>query len=163
MLLELDGKWTKRSVLSFINLVFDPLCKLCPIHIIKRVCLQRLWKEIYQWCRSFEHNNKISKLWCKLSSVAKTATQYSWSWPVIITNNSEIHVFADASNEAYGTVAYVIFRNGAENPEGQVWQMLVKGKVEPIKKNGKKRYYTKRRTSCHSDCIQFGLFYERCH
>ena len=110
------------------------MCKLCPIHIRNRLFLQRLWKEKYQWDTSFEHNSEIAKQWRKLMSETKTATKYSWSRPVIITNNTEIHVFADASSEAYGAVAYVVSRNGTENPEGQVWQMMAKGKVEPIQK-----------------------------
>ena len=134
MSLEWDGKWTKRSVLSFINAVFDPLCKLCPIHIRNRLFLQRLWKEKYQWDSSFEYNSELANLWQKLMSETKTATQYSWARPVIITNNTEIHVFADASNEAYGAVVYVVSRNGTKDPEDQVWQMMAKGKVEPIQK-----------------------------
>ena len=138
MSLEWDGKWTKRSVLSFVNSVFDPLCKLCPIHIRNRLFLQRLWKEKYQWDKSFEHNSELAKQWQKLMSETKTATKYSWSRPVIITSNSELHIFADASKEAYGAVAYVVTRNGTESPEGQVWHMMAKGKVEPIQKVAKR-------------------------
>ena len=61
--LEWDGKWTKRSVLSFVNSVFDPLCKMCPIHIRNRLFLQKLWGAKYKWDQSFEHNEKLAKQW----------------------------------------------------------------------------------------------------
>ena len=138
MALEWDGKYTKRSVLSFMNAVFDPLCKLCPIHIRNRLFLQRLWKDKYLWDQSFEHNTELATRWIKLMDETKTATQYSWSRPVIIAHNTELHIFADASKEAYGAVAYIVTRNGTNNPEGQVWQMMAKGKVEPIQKVAKR-------------------------
>ena len=117
MSLEWDGQWTKRSVLSFVNAVFDPLCKLCPIHIRNRLFLQKLWGEKYNWDQSFEHDEKLAKQWRKLMEETKIASRYSWSRPVTIKEHSELHVFADASDEAYGAVAYVVTRNGANNPE----------------------------------------------
>ena len=62
----------------------------------------------------------------------KIASQYSWSRPVTIKEHSELHVFADASDEAYGAVAYVVTRNDTDDPEAQVFHMMAKGKVEPL-------------------------------
>ena len=38
-----DGRYTKKSALSFINGFFDPLNRMCPVAIQGRVCLQKLW------------------------------------------------------------------------------------------------------------------------
>ena len=138
MSLEWDGMWTKRSVLSFVNSVFDPLCKLCPIHIRNRLFLQLLWEDKYKWDQSFEHNTTLATKWMKLMNETKVASQYSWARPVIVKDHSELHVFADASEEAYGAVAYVVTRNGTDDPKGQVFHMMAKGKVEPLKKVAKR-------------------------
>merc|ERR1712030_189595 len=132
-----DGKWT-RSVLSFVNAVFDQLSKLCPIHIRNRRFLQKLWKYKYGRDQSFEHNKKLATEWMKLMSETKTATQYSWPRPVSIKQNTELHVFADASEEAYGAVADIVTSNGADDPEGQVWHMMAKGKIEPLQNVAKR-------------------------
>ena len=134
MSLEWDGQWTKRSVLSFVNSVFDPLCKLCPIHIRNRLFLQKLWAGKYKWDQTFEHNDKLAKQWRKLMDETKIASQYSWSRPVTIKDHSELHIFADASDEAYGAVAYVVTRNGTNIPETQIFHLMAKGKVEPLQK-----------------------------
>ena len=136
--LEWDGQWTKRSVLSFVNSVFDPLNKICPIHIRNRLFLQKLWGNKYKWDQSFQNNTALATEWKKLMHETKAASQYSWPRSVIIKDNSEIHIFADASDDSYGAVAYIVTRNNTGDPEGQVFHMMAKGKVEPLQKVSKR-------------------------
>ena len=76
--------------------------------------------------------------WKKLMSETKTATQYSWQRLVPINQNTELNLFADVSEEACGAIEYIVTRNGPDDPEGQMWHMMAKGKIEPLQKVAKR-------------------------
>ena len=127
-----DGKFTKRSALRFCNSIFDPLGLVIPIIIRIRLFIQKLWAEELSWDKSFEQNETLAKEWQHLVQEAHIAVTSTNSRQAIWTNNSEIHIFSDASKDAYGAVVYVRTPPCTEYPKGNVHLVCAKGKVAAL-------------------------------
>ncbi|XP_067214210.1 uncharacterized protein [Linepithema humile] len=122
---------TKRSVLSQIAKLFDPLGLLGPSVIVTKMILQRLWKlqlpwddplpaEIQAEWRRFVHEfPSLSEL--------RIPRQVCCSSPQRI----EIHGFSDASEAAYGGCVYV--RSTNEAGASVVKLLCSKSRVAPLK------------------------------
>ena len=54
-----------------------------------------------------------------------------------ITANTQIHIFADASTQAYGAVLYLVTLVSSECPQGEVRMIKARGKIVPVDKNPK--------------------------
>ncbi|KAK9885651.1 hypothetical protein WA026_012415 [Henosepilachna vigintioctopunctata] len=122
---------TKRSILSQIARVYDPLGFICPLSFYAKVLIQRLWiagsdwddpapEEIScQWKRFLEELPNISNL----------------SIPRVITSPSQrdcqLHAFCDASSAGYATVIYL--RITDDQDVTQVKFVMAKSKVAPVK------------------------------
>ena len=127
-----DGKYTKRSILSFCNKIFDPLGLLTPIIIRIRLFIQILWREEFPWDKSFKDREDLVKQWLILVQEAQIATTSTHSRQAIWTQESEIHIFSDASKDAYGTVVHTRTPPSAECPTGNVHFVCAKGKVADL-------------------------------
>ena len=127
-----DGKFTKRSALRFCNRIFDPLGLLIPIIIRIRLFIQQLWEQDFSWDKSFEHQEELAKQWVHLVQEAHIAVTSSNSRQAIWTQNSEIHIFSDASKDAYGAVVYVRTPPSTECPQGNIHLVCTKGKVAAL-------------------------------
>ena len=109
---------TKREILSNISRLFDPLGLASVVTIKSRIALQEIWKmKRFGWDDTLP--NEIQQSWEKLFSEIeelKTVQFPRCVQPESAFGSPELHVFADASNLAYGAVAYLVWccENGKE-------------------------------------------------
>ena len=132
---ELDLKTlNKRSVLSQISGIYDPMGLLTPFTVAAKIMMQQLWKSekelgwddvlpnhiAVKWIDFFEDMFEVEKLSFKRCIKPTNAV----GQPMLI-------LFSDASEDAYGTCAFVRW----EKSDGSITTNLVaaKGKVAPIK------------------------------
>ena len=127
-----NGLFTRRAALSFANKIFDPLGLLIPFIIRIRLFIQQLWIDDLSWDASFEHRENWAKEWthlvdeCKIAITSKHPRMATWQ------QHSEIHIFADASQDAFGAVVYVRTPPSPSLPQGKVNLVCAKGKVAAL-------------------------------
>ena len=127
-----DGKFTRRSALRFCNRIFDPLGYLIPIVIRLRLFIQKLWDDEFTWDTSYEYRSNWAQEWVHLVYEAQIAVTSTKPRQTIWTNDSELHIFSDASKDAYGTVVYTRTPPSPEHPDGKIDLVCAKGKVAPL-------------------------------
>nr|CAI5842475.1 unnamed protein product [Callosobruchus analis] len=122
---------TKRSMLSVIGQLFDPMGLASPCIIIAKIMLQKLWIEKSDW--DSEVSDELTLSWVKLRSELKNLNELKVKRPVTCVRPAriELHGFADASAEAYGAAVYI--RSVDSNGEIVVNLLCAKSKVTPIK------------------------------
>lgn len=130
-----NQKHTKRSVLSFTNAVFDPLNWLCPIHIQNRLFIRDLWAKEYKWDFDFSKEQHLVERWAYLRHQCFSAVGLEVGLNVVVTDNTKVHVFCDASKQAYGAVLYLVTPECEQCPLGQVKMIKAKGKIVPVNKD----------------------------
>ena len=105
-----EARWTKRTILRYEATLYDPHGFLSPFIITARILLQRLWREKVDWDDKLPE--KIQQEWQRwldsLSHLSKLRIPRCIV-PSVEANIAEktVHVFCDASGEAYGAVAYM--------------------------------------------------------
>ncbi|XP_039315197.1 uncharacterized protein LOC120359860 [Solenopsis invicta] len=124
-------KPTKRSILSRIALIFDPLGLLGPSVIIAKLLMQELWRSKLDWDESI--SNESHTLWREYEGKLQILRNIGIPRMVVCNEmqNVEIHGFSDASQQAYGACLYVksISRNG----QVEVRLLCSKSRVAPLK------------------------------
>lgn len=125
-------KSTKRSILSRIALIFDPLGLLGPSVIIAKLLMQELWRSRVDWDESI--SSELHTLWkeyeCKLRSLSNIKIPRK----VIDckeVQTIELHGFSDASQNAYGACIYVRFISVDGHTESRL--LCSKSRVAPLK------------------------------
>nr|CAH7760091.1 unnamed protein product [Callosobruchus chinensis] len=122
---------TKRSILSDIAQIFDPLGLLGPCIVIGKILLQRLWSLKLNWDESLP--SSLDTRWRRfrqelpLFNILKVPRHVLCASPSRI----ELHGFSDASVEAYGACLYI--RSISSSGEIYVRLLTGKAKVSPIK------------------------------
>ncbi|XP_044571437.1 uncharacterized protein LOC123257248 [Drosophila ananassae] len=126
--LQSTSKTSRRSVLSSIARLYDPLGLVGPVVTKAKIFLQKLCREHLSWdeslpqgfytewqdiCRSFSHAQRAEFPRLALTSGALL----------------EIHGFCDASIEAYGACVYIVFRS----PGAESRLLCAKSRVSPLK------------------------------
>lgn len=123
---------TKRKILSIISQVYDPLGLLAPNIIITKILIQQLWLRKIDWDEPVPSDLACSfiKLITSLQHLSEiniprhVTTQY--------IQHLELHIFTDASQDAYGACAYL--RSTCERTNKVVVRLLcAKSKVAPLK------------------------------
>ena len=126
-----DGKkMTKRIFLSLLSKIFDPLGFISPFIINAKIIMQEIWLKSVDWDDDLEPKMEIKmREWIKDCEALKQIKVPR----CLITDSDDkiqVHVFSDASIEAYGAVAYV--RN--ENKDGHIIRLIAsKTKVTSLK------------------------------
>lgn len=124
-------KITKRNVLKKTVTVFDPLGFVSPVVVRAKILLQELWSRGYDWDElvADEIANEIYRWFDQLSALGNVKVQRKLREPKSISS-TQVITFVDASQEAYGAVAYL--RHSYE--DGTVTSRMIasKSKVAPL-------------------------------
>lgn len=126
-----NGAVTKRTILSDIAQVFDPLGLLGPCIIIAKIILQTLWQHKVSWDESLPGD--IHTKWETFRKQLPVLNHLQI--PRYISegdiDSMEIHGFSDASQEAYGACIYV--RTTDKNGQLHIRLVCAKSRVAPVK------------------------------
>ena len=100
-----DSTFTKRSVLSRIVRIFDPMGWLAPIVITAKIIMQSLWILKVSWDEQLSLDISIHwQTWLQDLHPISLIKIPCWSGYSPHCELLEIHGFADASKFAYGAV-----------------------------------------------------------
>lgn len=123
--------FTKRSILSDVAKVFDPLGWLSPCLISAKILIQQLWAENISWDEPLSEH--FCSIWRSLR-VGLVDIANSLRIPRWIQTYSEgyveVHGFSDASTKAYAIAIYI---KTVVNSEIHVNLLCAKTKVAPLK------------------------------
>ncbi|XP_050062939.1 uncharacterized protein LOC126552290 [Aphis gossypii] len=121
---------TKRSLLSDINRIYDPLGLLSPVLIKGKVFLQQLWSLKLNWDSTLSPD--LQGRWIKFYSSLKRLEELSIPRRVIskLSSNVSLHGFCDASQEAYGACIYLC--SPLADAKIQVSLLMSKSRVAPM-------------------------------
>ncbi|XP_076291067.1 uncharacterized protein LOC143214214 [Lasioglossum baleicum] len=122
---------TKRTMLSQIASLFDPLGLIAPVIIRAKVLMQDLWKLQLNWDESVPAN--IFTTWCTFCNELKQLKNVRIPRQVTLKNHGEmqLHGFCDASEQAYGACIYIRTIDKENNVKTQL--LTAKTRVAPVK------------------------------
>ena len=132
--LKCYDKYTKRVVLKFGNQIIDSFGLILPIEMRYRVFLVKLWETNYDWDTSFHKDKTLVKEWDGIVEDLKMALTVRFPRTIETFINIELHLFSDASFEAYGCMAYFVIPQCIRFPQGLTQLRFCKGKVCSAKK-----------------------------
>jgi len=125
-----DHKVTKRSILSIMSSIYDPLGWLTPTILWAKKLMQTLWTLGVDWDTSL--SDEIVKLWSQFITELKLLENIRIPRKVLLINCTciQLHGFCDASSEAYAACLYLrcVSTDGIKTT-----LVLGKSKVAPIK------------------------------
>ncbi|XP_036322008.1 uncharacterized protein LOC118736009 [Rhagoletis pomonella] len=121
-------KTTKRSILSQIAALFDPLGLLNPLIVSGKILMQQLWEPKLDWDESVPQD--IYTQWRAFQDHLCLINNIQIPRYVPINNTTEIHAFADASTRAYGACIYLVTRMEKETSSAL---LCAKSRVAPTK------------------------------
>ncbi|CAG9114803.1 unnamed protein product [Plutella xylostella] len=122
---------TKRTILSIISQIFDPLGLLGPTVIIAKILMQSLWLLKVGWDDPLPTNTLIK--WHNFVDKLKYLETIRIPRHIKGDNclHTDLHIFSDASQAAYAACAYV--RTYTDNLPVTVRLLCAKSKVAPVK------------------------------
>ncbi|CAG9135002.1 unnamed protein product [Plutella xylostella] len=129
--LTVPNKITKRTILSIVSQVFDPMGLVGPCVVLAKMLLQHLWIQKCDWDSSVPTDIKL-KFNDFIQSLPALNSIRIPRW--VLCDSSvliEYHTFTDASEKAYGACVYV--RAVAVDGSVSVRLLASKNKVSPIK------------------------------
>lgn len=123
---------TKRSILSRISLIFDPLGLLGPSTLIAKIIMQDLWRLRIDWDESLPLD--VHTKWKRYETELPALSNINLPHRVITVDKYkalELHGFSDASELAYGACIYL--RATTINREHSTHLLCSKNRVAPLK------------------------------
>ncbi|GFV82491.1 integrase catalytic domain-containing protein [Trichonephila clavipes] len=126
--LTCETKITKRLILAIVQKIFDPIGLLTPATLLPKLLIQHLWKMKIAWDSELSPNDvNVFLKWFRDLYILKDVTL---SRCMIINSTSELHVFVDASKEAY---AACVFLRSMFKSDVKVTLVRAKARVAPLK------------------------------
>ena len=118
---------TKRTILSVVSQIFDPLGQYLPVTVRGKILLQRLWKEKYGWDEAVSDDIradwlKIKTEFSKLPNIPFPRQAYE--------NECELLICCDASKDLYGFSCYA---KSSINGKFETNLIFAKSKIAPVK------------------------------
>ena len=129
---ETKGNLTKRNVLSAIATLFDPLQFLAPFTLRVKVLMQEIWMAGIGWDDALP--SQLQTKWLQWKAELPELSQFTIPRCLRKPNPKEIdlHVFSDASEKAYATVAYLVCHYPSEILPTSCL-IAAKSRVAPVK------------------------------
>ncbi|XP_052771184.1 uncharacterized protein LOC128210870 [Mya arenaria] len=127
----LEGmQFTKRTFLSKISSLYDPLGFLAPFTVRAKLLMQDIWVSGIDWDQKLSQsdNFKVIEWFEELKLLPEIRIPRCINMG-LNTDDFEIHTFVDASSKAVGTVVYGKSSNGSS---AVITQIVAKSKVAPI-------------------------------
>ncbi len=126
-------QWTKRKILQFEARLYDPHGLVLPYILSARMILQCLWRHKTDWDEPIPLT--IAQKWQEWLQALPALKEFNLPRCVHDTSfnptSLAIHIFCDASSEAYAAVAYAV--STYEDAPTTSRLLLSKGKVAPIR------------------------------
>ncbi|XP_044751671.1 uncharacterized protein LOC123311669 [Coccinella septempunctata] len=128
----IENSCTKRSILSQLARIYDPLGFLTPFTFLMKYFIQLLWVQGLQWDQvpSSEFVDHWSQCRSELSDLQEL--QISRRLSLSSRVRCELHGFGDTSERGYAAVAYFRFLNTAG--EVSISFICAKSKVAPVRR-----------------------------
>ncbi|XP_044747143.1 uncharacterized protein LOC123308514 [Coccinella septempunctata] len=122
---------TKRTILSVVAQIFDPLGLIGPCTIKAKIIIQKLWQLGFHWDESLPVN--LHSAWIEFSSQILYLHSINVARHIICSDpiSIELHCFGDASEKAYGTCCYL--RSVDQFNQIHVHLVCAKSRVAPLK------------------------------
>ena len=119
---------TKREVLQGSSKIFDPMGLTSPVTIRSKLLMQKLWQRHTEWDEPLD--NELHREWQTIVEDIKQLPHFTINRSYFTTtfdkHNVELHLFADASAKAYGSVAFLLLQQ-------QTSFVMAKTRVAPLK------------------------------
>ncbi|XP_041463438.1 uncharacterized protein LOC121414350 [Lytechinus variegatus] len=128
-----DVSLNKRQILSQIARVFDPLGFVSPFLVRAKIGMQKLWEKGYEWDEKLPEEDQ--KWWIAFFKEMKELSEVRIArslTPATAVNNPILCVFADASQDAFGSCIYLRWQ--LEGGTYEVRFVVAKSRVAPLKK-----------------------------
>ena len=125
---------TKRMIIGSAATLHDPIGFISPIVIRAKMMIQQLWAAGVEWDENLVGTNLADEWvrWCQdLEDLKDIRIERKYVPASAVIKYREVHIFNDASEKGYATVAYL----RSEDEEGKIHISLVtsKTKVTPLK------------------------------
>nr|XP_049693336.1 uncharacterized protein LOC126053939 [Helicoverpa armigera] len=119
--------------MSVIAQIYDPLGLLAPAITTAKILLQKLWLAKISW--DDEVPSEIAYTWGNFINSLQYLSDIFVPRYVMCPNAvyKELHIFSDASQTAYGAVAYIRSYNNIDESQVTSRLLCAKSKVAPIK------------------------------
>ena len=106
-LAESNNKLTKRTILSQIAKLFDPLGLLGPVIVSAKIIIQDLWKAKLPWDETVPLS--LQRPWVNYRDQLPLLNNIKFPRCITVSNQIEfqLHGFCDASEKAYGACIYL--------------------------------------------------------
>ncbi|XP_060808788.1 uncharacterized protein LOC106133502 isoform X2 [Amyelois transitella] len=125
---------TKREVLSMLMKVYDPLGLLGPIVVKGRILFQQTWRSGIDW-DTYLPTSEVNKWTAWYRELTNAVTIKIPRWYASAEGSEplqrDLHIFVDASEQAYACVAYWRFKY--KNETIKVALICSKARVSPLK------------------------------
>ncbi|XP_011860126.1 PREDICTED: uncharacterized protein LOC105557489, partial [Vollenhovia emeryi] len=124
---------TKRTILSAVSQVYDPIGFLCPVLLGPKKMLQRAWLAKKSWDEILEEElTSEFKAWYEeLSYLSTIRIPRNVTGGSIYREDWQLHVFSDASQDAYAAVIYLRTQKSCDV---SVQLLQARARVAPIRK-----------------------------
>lgn len=130
--MEIEGKLTKRVILSLVQQIFDPMGFLSPATLVPKLMLQRTWERKKTWDEDLDGDVKSEfGVWWKEAPVLARIKIPRWAFGSLSRKYIQLHVFCDASKAAYAAAVFVRVEDEAKI---SVQLLQSKARVAPLKK-----------------------------
>ena len=100
---------TNRGLLSFISSIYDPVGLIAPVTLEPKLIIQDLWRRQIDWDVQLPDDLKLR--WTKWKQTLQFLEDVEIPRWYGFTNTEfgqvQLHIFADASQYAYGAVVYI--------------------------------------------------------